>query len=164
MTDVALANAWFYGDLVHADQTQIGAAAAFDIGDRFAAAAVRTAQIALMARGTLSSIKSLIDDGMIDLDSKVLEDVPVKVEPKTFENVDIYTAPVGTEPPGPASQQLEDTYRPLFPAPRTGTGSCAFLGVAATSSGERAYGQVKFTGRSSSPRSHCCTSTLSTSM
>lgn len=120
MTDMALANAWFYGDLVHADQTQIDAAAAFEIGLRYAAAAVRTAQIAIMTRDTLSFIRSLVDDGMIDLGIQALEAVPVKVEPKTLQMTGLYTAPVGTELPGPIGQQLDDTWKPSFPSTEDG--------------------------------------------
>lgn len=92
-TDIALANAWFYGDLVHADQTQIDASQAFELDLRYAAAAVRTAQIAIMARDTLSFIKSHIDDGMLDLDMQQLEAIPVKVEPKTLQMTGLYSAP-----------------------------------------------------------------------
>jgi hypothetical protein len=111
LTDVALANAWFYGDLVHADQTQIEAAEVFPIDNRFAAAAVRTAQLAIMARDTLSYIWSLVDDSLISLTREVLEVVPVKVEPKELQMTGFYTAPAGTPIPGPAGQDLDASWK-----------------------------------------------------
>ena len=120
VTDVALAHAWFYGDLVHADQTQIDAAAAFEIDLRYAAAAVRTAQIAIMTRDTLSFIRSLIDDGLIDLQIHAFDAVAVKVEPKTLQMTGLYSAPVDTEPPGPVGQELDDTCKRSLPGTEDG--------------------------------------------
>ena len=82
MTDAALALAWFYGDLVHADADHIEAGNKFGIDLRFAAAAVRTAQLASLARDTLSFLRFLADENVIDLDFEQLDLVEVAVTSK----------------------------------------------------------------------------------
>lgn len=120
LTDVALANAWFYGDLVHADQTQIKAAAVFEIDLRYAAAAVRTAQLAILTRDTLSYIRSLVEDGVVDLDIGALDALAVKVVPKSVEMTGLYAAPVGTALPGPVGTELDSAWTPALPGTQDG--------------------------------------------
>lgn len=120
ITDGGLASAWFYGDLVHADQAQIDNGKAFEIDLRFAAAAVRVAQVAILARDTLNFIRSLIDDGLIEISEDVLETIPVAAGSKTVQLTGLYSAPVGTEVPGPAGQPVGETWQNAFPGTEDG--------------------------------------------
>jgi hypothetical protein len=115
MTDVGLAGSWFYGDLVHADQEQIDAGKFFGIEHRFSAAAVRTAQIAILARELLTFVQVLADEGLMEVDDKVLSKVAVKVEPEDVELSGLYSAPVGTEVPGPAGTPLGEQWQTTLP-------------------------------------------------
>jgi hypothetical protein len=120
ITDVGLADSWFYGDLVHADQVQIEAGKSFGIEHRFAAAAVRTAQIAILARELLTYIRVLVEEGHVKVSDHVLDAIPVKVEPKEVEMTGLYSAPFGTEMPGPAGTALADGWKAALPGTADG--------------------------------------------
>lgn len=121
ITDVALAGTWFYGDLVHAKQDEIDRGKAFEIDQRYAAAAVRVAQLATLARdNTLSFVRFLVDDEALPLSDASMDTIPVKTEAKTVELTGIYSAPIGTELPGPAGQPLSEEWQTSFPG--TGDG------------------------------------------
>lgn len=106
ITDVGLADSWFYGDLVHADREKIDAGKAFGIDQRFAAAAVRTAQVAILTRELLAFVEALAEDGVVQVDTKVLHEVPVKVESKDVTLTGLFSAPSGTPHPGAAGTPL----------------------------------------------------------
>lgn len=95
-TDVQLADTWFYGDLVHADPEQIANGAAFGINKRFIAATIRTAQLAVLTRDTLSFIRLLADDDVIALDMEALDAEPVTFESRNLEGLQIWSAAAGT--------------------------------------------------------------------
>jgi hypothetical protein len=120
MTDVALAGTWFYGDLLHARHNEIGKGKAFEIDQRYAAAAVRVAQLATLTRDTLNYIRSLADDGTLPIDMEGLETIPVKAQTKTVELTGIYSAPGGTELPGPAGQARSAQWQASFPGTEDG--------------------------------------------
>lgn len=120
ITDIALAGTWFYGDLVHAKQEEIDRGKAFEIDQRYAAAAVRVAQLATLARDTLNFIRSLVEDGQLPLSKDVMEQIPVKTEPKNVELTGIFSAPAGTALPGPAGQPLSQEWTPNFPGTEDG--------------------------------------------
>lgn len=120
ITDAGLAGTWFYGDLVHADQSQIDKGKAFEIDQRYGAAAVRVAQLAILARDTLSFIRSLVDDGIIEISKSVLEGIPVKVEAKTVQLTGLYAAHPGTEVPGPVDRPVGENWRNAFPGTEDG--------------------------------------------
>lgn len=91
-TDSALTLAWFYGDLVHADNQDSHTGAAFPIEERFSAAAIRTAQLATLTRDTLNWITWLVDNNLLDTAVLGDPDEHVVVTPsKTRELVAIYT-------------------------------------------------------------------------
>jgi hypothetical protein len=96
VNDATLALSWFYGDLVHADGKYEETKNAFAINDRFSAAAVRTAQLAIMTRDTYNWIEWLAEHGPLQPD--VLGDVSisVKVEPSpTLQLIGIYAGEMG---------------------------------------------------------------------
>jgi len=130
ITDVALAGTWFYGDLVHAKQDEIDKGKAFEIDQRYAAAAVRVAQLATLTRDTLNYIRSLVDDGTLPIGEAAMDTIPVKAQTKTVELTGMYSAPVGTELPGPAGQHFRRSGRHRSLAPKTVSGSSAFPGDA----------------------------------
>jgi hypothetical protein len=99
ITDAALALTWFYGDLVHADKQQVDVGAKFGIDQRFAAAAVRTAQLVILTRDTLSFVRFLVEEGVISLGSAALEATEVRVTSKTVELTGIYQGPGDAVPP-----------------------------------------------------------------
>lgn len=104
LTDRELALSWFYGDFVHADRDRQRAAGAFDINERFRAAVVYVAQIAVLARDTHAWIRALCDAGTLTLSSEASE-VAVKVESTKEILANIYfgevEGPMPTEPFGP---------------------------------------------------------------
>jgi hypothetical protein len=121
ITDVALAGTWFYGDLVHAKQDEIDKGKAFEIDQRYAAAAaVRVAQLATLARDTLSYVRSLVDAGLLPIGDAAMNTIPVKTEAKTLELTGIYSAPVGTELPGPVGEALPEGWKASFPGTEDG--------------------------------------------
>jgi hypothetical protein len=120
ITDLGLAGTWFYGDLLHADATQIDRGKAFEIDQRFAAAAVRVAQLSILARDTLSFVRSLIEDNVIEIGEEALSDLPVKVESKDIEGATFFSAPVGTENPGPAGSALSEEWKSALPGTEDG--------------------------------------------
>lgn len=90
LTDLGLTLSWFYGDLVHADPHQIVAGEKFGIEQRYTAAAVRTAQIAILIRDTYNYIAFLAKDGIIDLDLAEVEAVDAKVTVTDTASVEVY--------------------------------------------------------------------------
>lgn len=115
ITDVGLAGSQFYGDLVHAGQDPIDTGEAFGLEHRFAAAAVRTAQIAILARELLAFVHTLAVDGFLKLDEHVLHGIPVKVESKDVQMTGLHSAPIGTELPGPAVTPIPDGWQARLP-------------------------------------------------
>jgi len=103
LSDKELALAWFYGDLVHADQEQIDQASDFQLHERFAAAAVRVAQIAVLARDTLAFIQALIEAGVLPLDTEVFA-VPVNVESRNEQMTALYVGEPGAAIPAHGEQ------------------------------------------------------------
>ncbi|RYJ07681.1 MAG: hypothetical protein EON52_00040 [Actinomycetales bacterium] len=91
-TDSALTLAWFYGDLVHADDQDSHTGTVFPIEERFSAAAIRTAQLATLTRDTLNWITWLVDNDSLDIAVLGDPEEHVVVTPsKTQELVAIYT-------------------------------------------------------------------------
>ncbi|MGQ0843377.1 MAG: hypothetical protein ACT4QF_04515 [Sporichthyaceae bacterium] len=99
VSDSALAIGWFYGDLVHADSNAIRVGEHFPIKHRFAAAAVRVAQLVILARDTLSFISALAEAGAIQFESDTSTSVEVVVVGHALELVGLHLAPLGTEIP-----------------------------------------------------------------
>jgi hypothetical protein len=120
ITDIGLADSWFYGDLVHADQEQISVGSAFGIEHRFAAAAVRTAQLAILAGELLAYINALVEDGLLTLDEQILSGIPVKVEPKDVELTGLYTAPFGAEMPAVGEEPTAEGWKAALPGNEEG--------------------------------------------
>lgn len=96
-TDAALALAWFYGDLVHADAEHVLAGASFGIDQRFAAAAVRTAQLALLARDTLSYMRFLVTEGVLPEAATAADETEVTVQSKQLELTGVFLGEPGTK-------------------------------------------------------------------
>jgi hypothetical protein len=97
ITDAQLTLSWFYGDLVHADEEQLAAGARFGVELRFAAAAVRTAQVAIMTRDTLNFILELHRDDVLTL-SEEATSTSVAVESQTLQMSGLFVGPTGAEP------------------------------------------------------------------
>ena len=113
LTDVDLASTWFYGDLVHAAQEEIDKGKVFQIDQRYAAAAVRVAQLAVLARDTLSFIQTLVDGDVLPLGDDALKKIPVKTEFKQDQLTGAYSAPPGTAIPGTAREPLSEEWTTL---------------------------------------------------
>jgi hypothetical protein len=114
LTDAALTLTWFYGDLVHADEAQVAAGAVFGIEDRYAAAAVRTAQLAILTRDTLNFILQLSEDGTLPLSEKSTT-VAVKVESQSLQMSELLVGPTGTT--FPVGGEPGDGWRSLINLP-----------------------------------------------
>jgi hypothetical protein len=112
LSDSELALTWFYGDLVHADPKRIDAGKRFGIDQRYAAAAVRTAQLALLTRDTLSFIRHLADVGSLPLSDDALEKVEVQVTSKSLPLSGGFIGERGAKA-GMAGEPLGDGWQPM---------------------------------------------------
>lgn len=116
ITDAALALSWFYGDLVHANSDQQDIGEKFGLTQRYAAAAVRTAQLAILTRDTLGFVRSLADLGVLPIDVEQLDQRPVGVNDTEYAEASVMTAPPGTvaapagQPQNPLFTQLEGAW------------------------------------------------------
>ena len=110
ITDAALALSWFYGDLVHADQEQAAAGERFGIDLRYAAAAVRTAQLTILTRDTLNFMLYLEEEGALPLSEKTTA-AEVTVANQTREMSGLYVGPTGADPFAPGTDPGEDWER-----------------------------------------------------
>lgn len=85
MSFVDIADAWLYGDLVHADPVKRELIASIPLSQRYVAAALAYGKVVLHALVVLAIVRSLQDSGRLELDSTVFDaavsvDLPLVVE------------------------------------------------------------------------------------
>jgi hypothetical protein len=97
--DSALALAWLYGDVVHADVDGHEDAAAFSVVDRYRAATHAVARIAVASRDTLEFIEFLVHRQVLNVSDQALTVDVVAAHPDRYHKAAVYTAPPGTPPP-----------------------------------------------------------------
>lgn len=96
VTDKALAYAWLYGDLVHADDDIPDRIGEHDIDARFQAGSLLIANAATGAVATLNIIRSLQERGMIDLPEDAFTRRVAATPRPTLKVTATVSGPVGT--------------------------------------------------------------------
>ncbi|GAA3715873.1 hypothetical protein GCM10022238_33130 [Gordonia hankookensis] len=114
ITDRKLTYAWIYGDLVHATTPRSLVIKDLSIDDRYHAAAPGIARICNLVITTHIMLVSLIDKGLLTIDSEVFSERVVVTKTSVDRKVEVYMAPAEGEdgpPPMPAdpSQELDPT-------------------------------------------------------
>jgi hypothetical protein len=118
LNDAALAFAWIYGDVVHADSERRDASRAFGVAERYRAAVPMVAQLMVLTIETLNIIRDVRSKGaLLELDEVFGEDVTVK--DSTFRDVaKVYAAEYdadGNLPDPPAmDEEFGDAWRPFL--------------------------------------------------
>lgn len=95
VTDVALAYAWLYGDLVHADDVS-DRVAGHNIDARYHGAVLVLTSVAVQAITTLNLIRHAQDIGLLRIDGAMFTE---RIAPRTEDTITLTgfaTAPVGT--------------------------------------------------------------------
>lgn len=98
-TDRKLMYAWLYGDVVHAKSPNAPVVRDLSINQRYYAAAPGIARIGDRVIYTQIMIKALIDKGLLTVDPKVFTQDVVVTQTVVDQQVQAYTAEVGTPPP-----------------------------------------------------------------
>lgn len=93
---VTLADAWIYGDLVHADPQKQVLADGHALDTRYIAAVMRYGAVAIHAVGTLNYIRACVADGLLDLPSEVTDSAVVASTPMELQVSGMVEAPAGT--------------------------------------------------------------------
>lgn len=99
LTDTALAKAWIYGDVVHADPDRLAASAEFGVAERFRAAVGLVARVAVCASQLLEVVNALIKAGVLRVNEIVLTEPVVVTETVWEQEGKMFLAPVGTPMP-----------------------------------------------------------------
>ncbi|MER7694679.1 hypothetical protein [Streptomyces sp. NPDC097610] len=94
-----LALAWIYGDVVHHDAGRRQEADPFGLVDRFRAAVPLIAWAMVGTIELLNYIRVLQEVGQIQLSQKIFDERVALKSTTWEEDVKVYFAPVGTEPP-----------------------------------------------------------------
>lgn len=100
VSDAQLAQAWFYGDLVHVDvKGKKKAGTLFPIRDRFAAAVFYFSDVALLCAEIYDVILALEAQGLLPLDEDVVATPVVLDTPELVETGKAFFAPINAEMP-----------------------------------------------------------------
>jgi len=91
-----IADAWLYGDLVHADKVKRARFEGFSLNQRYIAAVLVYGQVAVHAIALLNLIERLQGDGRLGLDPAVFTDPMAAMAPMRFPLKGFAHAPVGT--------------------------------------------------------------------
>lgn len=100
LSDVELAYAYIYGDVVHHDTKRLAATAAFGVRARYEAAALVIPRLMLQALATLDVIVCARSRGVVVLPEELFTDEVVVTETTLRREAEMHVAEVGTEPPG----------------------------------------------------------------
>jgi hypothetical protein len=114
ISDNTLAFGWFYGDVVHADETRRQATAEFTVLDRFEAAVPVVAKAAWLAHATLDFIEQLRDAGHFDdlQDAAFTDEVVVDVT-EIIDDAAVFIAPEGAAPPASLADEFSGDWHTL---------------------------------------------------
>ena len=75
LTDVQLAYAWLYGDVVHGDQDRLAKACSFGLDERFRAATLVIGNAAQLTLWTLNLLRNMRVRGMLSIDDSYFDEV-----------------------------------------------------------------------------------------
>lgn len=109
-SDNALAWAWFYGDVVHADVERLAVVDGFDIFERYRAACAFVAEAAFLTLATLNLIEGLSQEGALAVDRGAFTVEVTVTETRRERPVTVHTAPVGT----PLPRDIDGTLGPSW--------------------------------------------------
>lgn len=101
ITDRALSMSWFYGDLVHATTESSELGARFGINERFAAASVRVAELAILTKETLEFVLAVEGLPGVDLELGVALEAEVVANGDLLPLESAVLGPPGAHPGSP---------------------------------------------------------------
>lgn len=99
LSDVALAHAYIYGDVVHHDTERLAETAAFGVRARYQAAAVIVPRLMLQALATFEVISRARSRQLIQLPEELFTTEVVVTETIVRREAEVHVAETGTEPP-----------------------------------------------------------------
>lgn len=100
LSDVELAHAYIYGDVVHHDTKRLAETAAFGVRARYQAAAVIVPRLMLQALATFDVIMRARSRKLILLPEELFTSEVVATETTIRREAEVHVAEAGTEPPG----------------------------------------------------------------
>lgn len=98
-SDLELAYAYIYGDVIHHDEHRIAGVAGFDIQDRFHEAAPVIGRMIALTVNTLNLTRYLVRTDVVPLPPEVFSVEVIARDTDVRHPARAYVAPVGTEPP-----------------------------------------------------------------
>ncbi|MEV6553736.1 hypothetical protein AB0M57_34300 [Streptomyces sp. NPDC051597] len=108
-----LALAWIYGDVVHHDTERRMEGDPFGLRDRFRAAVPLVAWTVVATIELLAYIEALCKDGVLQVRPEVF-DAQVALKSTVWEEpVQMFCAPIGTEPPSGVTTSLPEGWLPV---------------------------------------------------
>jgi len=114
-SDIAMAYAWIYGDVIHADDTRIAAVESAGLRRRYSAAVLIVSHTMLLTIATLNFIRTVVDDGLIELPRAALDQRVVVENVESRLPVTIFTAEIDNDRPFPRVDELGPEWQPFVP-------------------------------------------------
>lgn len=114
-SDIAMAYAWIYGDVIHADDARIAAVESAGLRRRYSAAVLIVSHTMLLTIATLNFIRTVVDDGLIELPRAVLDQRVVVEAVESRVPVAIFTAEIDDDRPFPRVDELGPEWQPFLP-------------------------------------------------
>lgn len=99
MTDLQLAYAWLYGDVVHGDQDRLKQARAFGLDERFRAAILLIANAARYTVWTLNTLRNVRYRGLVNLDDALFLQPVVVTDTEYRREASAMIGQPGAQPP-----------------------------------------------------------------
>ena len=99
MTDLQLAYAWLYGDVVHGDQDRLDQARSFGLDERFRAAILLVANAARHTVWTLNTLRNVRHRGLVQLDEALFVEPVVITETEYRREATAMVGKPGALPP-----------------------------------------------------------------
>lgn len=103
-SDMKLAYAYIYGDVIHHDEQRLASVQGFDIQHRFEEAATLVGRIIAATLRTLQYVEELAKHGVIPLPPEAVTTTVVVTATESRHRVRMKVAPVGMQPPASMSE------------------------------------------------------------
>lgn len=98
-TDLQLAYAWLYGDVVHGDQDRLADAKSFGRDERFRAAVLVFSNAALLTIATYNVLRTMRDQKLIEIDDSYFDELIEVIATEYRHEASVSLAPLGTVVP-----------------------------------------------------------------
>lgn len=115
ISDLELAYAYIYGDVIHHDEDRIAGVVGFDIQERFHEAAPLIGRMVALTISTLNFTRHLVDSGVIPLPAGIFSVDVVAKETDTRRPARAYFAEEGTEPPAKMDEEFSQEWTEVNP-------------------------------------------------